>query len=74
MVAPGKNHLKQKRFVSMALFLTQNLFVASGIELVHAETRRRGEGKTDSSKRIEFSSETLFLEEFFRSRRWAELG
>src|SRR6185295_17312461 len=32
MVAPGKNHLKQKRSVSMARFLTQNLFVASGID------------------------------------------
>src|SRR5262245_17632156 len=30
MVAPGKNHLKQKRSVSMALFLTQNLFVVNG--------------------------------------------
>src|SRR5215212_1609299 len=34
MVAPGKNHSKQKRSVSMALFLTQNLFVASGIDLL----------------------------------------
>jgi len=33
MVAPGKNHLKQKRSVSLPLFLTQNLFVAFGIDL-----------------------------------------
>ena len=32
-VAPGRNHLKQRRSVSIALFLTQNRFVASGIEI-----------------------------------------
>ena len=37
--APGKNHLKQKRSVSMALFLTQNLFVASGIDYLIYLTR-----------------------------------
>lgn len=30
---PGKSHSKQKRSVSIALFLTQNLFVASRIDL-----------------------------------------
>lgn len=39
MVAPGKNHLKQKRSVSMALFLTQNLFVASAIDYLIYPTR-----------------------------------
>ncbi len=33
MEVPGKNHSKQKHSVSMALFLTQNLFDASGIDL-----------------------------------------
>ena len=37
MVALGKNHLNQKRSVSMALFLTQNLFVASGINNLQAK-------------------------------------
>src|SRR6186713_2976640 len=39
MVAPGKNHLKQRRSVSIALFLTQNLFVASGIDYLIYLTR-----------------------------------
>ena len=47
MVAPGKNHLKQKRSVSMALFLTQNLFVASGIDHLSYPTGEMRENEID---------------------------
>lgn len=44
MVAQGKNQLRQERSVSMALFLTQNLFDASGIDL-HTKLQSSGSGE-----------------------------
>ena len=57
MVAPGKNHLKQKRSVSMALFLTQNLFVASGIDYLIYLTRPSHRGCNRSVPRAGLPSE-----------------
>lgn len=39
MVAPGQNHSKQRRSVSIALFRTENRFVASGIDYLIYPTR-----------------------------------